>query len=139
MKVGFRTPSLKRSFKARTTGRVKRAIRRSYNPLYGKSGMGFIKNPKRSVYNKVYHKTTFGCGDVGRWVTKSSGRRRSRSTGGIFNIIIAVIILGYFFPVIFFIAGTIILAVLGGHIYNAIQKHKSQNPQDSQDSQSPQD
>lgn len=70
MKIGFRTPSLKRSIKARTTGRLKRSIKRSVNPLYGKKGMGFVKNPKRAVKNKIYRKTTFGLGDLFKWISK---------------------------------------------------------------------
>lgn len=64
MKFGMRTPSLKRSIKARTTGRMKRAAKRAINPTYGKNGMGLINDPKKSVYNKVYNKTTFGLDDV---------------------------------------------------------------------------
>ena len=64
MKFGVRKPSLKRSFKARTTGRAKRAIKKALIPGYGKKGMGWIRNPKRAVYNKVYHKTTVGIGDL---------------------------------------------------------------------------
>ncbi len=64
MKVGMRQPSLKRSLKARTTGKWKRQAKRAINPLYGKKGMGFIKNPKESVNNAVYHRTTFGIGDI---------------------------------------------------------------------------
>ena len=52
MKVGVRKPSIKKSIKARTTGRVKRSIKKSVNPLYGKKGMGLINNPKKAVYNK---------------------------------------------------------------------------------------
>ena len=59
MKLGMRKPSLKKSFKARTTGKAKRAIKSSINPLYGKKGMGWARNPKRAAYNKVYKKTTF--------------------------------------------------------------------------------
>ncbi len=58
MKFGYRKPSPKRSFSARTTGRIKRSVKRSVNPLYGKKGMGYINNPKKAVYNKVYNKTT---------------------------------------------------------------------------------
>jgi len=58
MKLGYRTPSLKKSVKARTTGRVKRAARSSYNPYYGKKGTGWVSNPKKAAYNKVYHQTT---------------------------------------------------------------------------------
>ena len=64
MKFGMRKPSLKKSFKARTTGRVKRSIKRSINPFYGKKGMGFVKDPVRSIKNKIYHKTTFGLMDL---------------------------------------------------------------------------
>lgn len=58
MKFGFRKPSWKKSFKAITTGRVKRAAKRTVNPLYGKKGIGAINDPKKAVYNKVYNKTS---------------------------------------------------------------------------------
>lgn len=56
MKV--RKPSLKKSISARTTGKLKRSVKKATNPLYGKKGMGFINNPKKAVYNAVYNKTT---------------------------------------------------------------------------------
>ena len=58
MKVGVRTPSIKKSISARTTGKVKRKFKRMTNPFYGKKGMGWIRNPKKAAYNKVYKKTT---------------------------------------------------------------------------------
>ena len=64
MKMGFRTPSPKRSFSARTTGKLKRTIKKATNPLYGKKGMGYINNPKKAIYNKVYNKTTVGVNQV---------------------------------------------------------------------------
>ena len=64
MKFGMRKPSIKKSFKARTTGRIKRSVKRSINPLYGKKGMGLINNPKKSVYNNFYKKTTVGLKDI---------------------------------------------------------------------------
>lgn len=64
MKFGLRTPSLKRSLKSRTTGRAKRAVKKALIPGYGKKGMGWIKNPKKAAYNKVYNKTSFGIGDL---------------------------------------------------------------------------
>ena len=60
----MRTPSLKRSFKARTTGRAKRAIKKAVIPGYGKKGVGWIKNPKKAAYNKVYNKTSFSIWDL---------------------------------------------------------------------------
>ncbi|MEV5724182.1 hypothetical protein AB0L32_07590, partial [Micrococcus luteus] len=38
MKIGLRKPSLKKSIKARTTGRAKRAIKRKVIPGYGCQG-----------------------------------------------------------------------------------------------------
>ncbi|MGQ4573335.1 hypothetical protein ACUIJP_04535 [Leuconostoc pseudomesenteroides] len=59
MKFGLRTPSLKRSISARTTGRAKRALKSAINPTYGKKGTGMVTHPVKSVENKVYHKTTW--------------------------------------------------------------------------------
>ena len=70
MKIGLRTPSLKKSFKARTTGKLKRKIKKTTNPFYGKKGLGYIKNPKHAIKNKIYHKTTFSLGDIFRWLSK---------------------------------------------------------------------
>ena len=64
MKFGLRTPSLKKSIKARTTGRIKREVKSAMNPLYGKKGMGWINNPKKAAYNKVYKKTSFSIFDL---------------------------------------------------------------------------
>ena len=64
MKFGMRKPSFKKSFKARTTGRAKRAVKRALIPGYGKKGMGWIKNPKKAAYNKAYNKTTFSITDL---------------------------------------------------------------------------
>lgn len=64
MKFGMRKPSLMKSVKARTTGKIKRKIKSSVNPLYGKKGIGLITNPKKAIYNKVYKKTTFSFFDL---------------------------------------------------------------------------
>ncbi len=70
MKIGFRTPSLSKSFKARTTGKLKRSIKRTINPLYGKKNIGLITNPKRSIYNRVYKRTTVGLLDIIKKILK---------------------------------------------------------------------
>lgn len=59
MKFGMRKPSIKKSIAARTTGRAKRAVKRALIPGYGKKGSGWIKNPKKAAYNKIYNKTSF--------------------------------------------------------------------------------
>ncbi len=64
MKFGFRTPSLKKMVKASTTGRVKRAMKKSINPIYSKKGIGFVTKPKKAVYNRIYKKTSFGLKDI---------------------------------------------------------------------------
>ena len=58
MKYGMRTPNINKRISARTTGKIKRIVNKVVNPLYGKKGMGFINNPSKAVYNKVYNKTT---------------------------------------------------------------------------------
>ena len=57
MKFGFRTPSLKKTFKARTTGALNRKVKSAVNPLYGKQGMGVL-HPERAIKSKIYKKTT---------------------------------------------------------------------------------
>lgn len=54
MKVGMRKPSIKKSISARTTGKAKRKFKKAVIPGYGQKGTGFIKNPKKAMYNKVY-------------------------------------------------------------------------------------
>lgn len=88
MKVGMRKPSLKKSFKARTTGKVKRQIKRSINPMYGKKGMGWVNNPKKAAYNKIYNKTTFGVNDIVRAASsnsKSNNRKTYNESNNISN------------------------------------------------------
>ena len=68
MKVGLRKPSIKKSIKARTTGKLKRKIKKTVNPFYGKKGMGYIKNPKRAIKNKIYRKTTFSWNNKKVWI-----------------------------------------------------------------------
>lgn len=57
MKIGVRKPSVKKSFKARTTAKWKRELKSTVIPWYGKKGAGWL-HPKRKIYNKVYSKTT---------------------------------------------------------------------------------
>lgn len=64
MKIGFRTPSFKKSFKARTTSKYKRQLKSAIDPTYGKKGVGWFKNPKKALYNKIYNKTTRSIFDI---------------------------------------------------------------------------
>lgn len=58
MKIGPRKPNLKKRVRARTTAKWKRKIKGTINPFYGKKGMGWLRNPKKAMYNKVYNKTS---------------------------------------------------------------------------------
>ena len=64
MKFGLRKPSLKRSLRARTTGRAKRSGKKALIPGYGKKGVGWRQNPRKAAYNKVYNKTSFSIWDI---------------------------------------------------------------------------
>lgn len=64
MKMGIRKPSIKRSLKARTTGKAKRAMKKAVSLGYGKKGAGWVKNPKKAAYNKIYNKTSFSLLDL---------------------------------------------------------------------------
>lgn len=58
VKIGYRKPSPKKSFSARTTGKGKRTIKASIDPTYGKKGTGCIKDPNRAAHNRVYNKSS---------------------------------------------------------------------------------
>lgn len=64
MKYGVRKPNIKRSVKARTTGKMKRQVKKAVNPLYGKKGMGVINNPKKAAYNAIYNQTTVSASEI---------------------------------------------------------------------------
>ena len=58
MKFGFRIPSLTKRIAARTS--VKRIIRHNLG-FKAPRGMGWITDPKKALYNRVYNKTSLGC------------------------------------------------------------------------------
>ena len=58
MKVGFRIPSLKKRIAVRTS--MKRYVRHSLG-LKAPRGWGWLTNPKKAAYNRVYNRTTVGC------------------------------------------------------------------------------
>ena len=58
MKFGFRTPSLRKRIAARTS--IKRVIRHNLG-LKAPRGWGWLNNPRKAAYNRVYNRTSFGC------------------------------------------------------------------------------
>lgn len=90
MKYGIRKPSMNKRISARTKGRATRAIKKATIPGYGQKGTGWIKDPKRAAYNKVYNKTS---------------RSISTVEAAIFSIIwiIAIILMAVVFFILFVI------------------------------------
>ena len=58
MKIGFRIPSITKRIAARTSW--KRVVRHNMG-FKAPRGMGWLTNPKKYMYNKVYNKTSRGC------------------------------------------------------------------------------
>ncbi len=58
VRVGFRRPSLKKRVAARTSW--KRYARHSLG-LKAPRGRGWVTNPRRAAYNRIYRRTTWGC------------------------------------------------------------------------------
>jgi hypothetical protein len=58
MRIGFRIPSLAKRIAARTS--IKRFVRHSLR-VKAPRGLGWITNPKRALYNRIYSRTTRGC------------------------------------------------------------------------------
>src|SRR5438477_6263965 len=61
MKFGFRVPSLRKRIAARTS--LKRYVRNSLG-LKAPRGWGWLTNPHKALYNRVYRRTTFGVEDL---------------------------------------------------------------------------
>jgi hypothetical protein len=59
MKFGFRTPSLTRRIAARTSW--KRVVRHNLG-LKAPRGYGWLTNPRKAAYNRIYNRTTVGLG-----------------------------------------------------------------------------
>ena len=58
MKFGIRTPSIRKRIAARTS--FKRYVRHSLG-FKAPRGWGWLTNPRRAAYNRVYNRTTVGC------------------------------------------------------------------------------
>jgi hypothetical protein len=59
MKFGLRVPSLRKRIAARTSWR--RVVRHSLG-VKAPRGWGWLTNPRRAAYNRIYNRTTIGFG-----------------------------------------------------------------------------
>ena len=58
VRFGFRVPSIKKRLSARTS--LKRAVRHRLG-LKAPRGWGWLTNPRKAAYNRIYSRTTRGC------------------------------------------------------------------------------
>ena len=58
MKFGIRTPSLTKRIAARTSW--ERYLRQNLG-LKAPRGLGWLTNPRKAAYNRVYNRTSVGC------------------------------------------------------------------------------
>ena len=68
MRFGFRRPSWKKRLAARTS--VKRVVRHSLG-LKAPRGWGWVTNPRKALYNRIYRRTTFGVEDLLKTQTRA--------------------------------------------------------------------
>ena len=58
VRFGFRVPSLRKRISARTS--LKRYVRNNLG-LKAPRGWGWLTNPRKAAYNRIYSRTTRGC------------------------------------------------------------------------------
>lgn len=75
MKFGIRKPSLRRRIAARTSW--KRAVRHSLG-LKAPRGWGWLTNPKKAAYNRLYNRTSIS---IDRLLKTGKRRSRKRTPG----------------------------------------------------------
>ena len=91
MKFGPRIPNLTKKFAARTS--IKRYLRHS-SGLKMPRGTGFVTNPKRALYNKVYNKTSFNIGIPHLPVNETKSDNTSSTS------LLKLVLIFFFFPVV---------------------------------------
>lgn len=67
MKIGLRKPSINKMIGSRIS--AKRYMRNNLG-LKVPRGWGWVTNPKKYTYNKIYHKTTFSIFDLFKFIGK---------------------------------------------------------------------
>ena len=96
MKFGIRIPSLKRRIAARTS--IKRHLRHSVG-LKMPSGTGWIFNPKKWLYNKIYNKVTIS---PEKLVAKATNTKQKTITKNIHDAVSAIMLGGIALTIVSF-------------------------------------
>ena len=81
MKIGFRVPSLTKRIAARTSW--KRVVRHNLG-LKAPRGWGWLTNPKKAAYNRIYNRTTID-------LFKSGSSRKS--SGCLLMVVLVVLVI----------------------------------------------
>ena len=90
MKYGFRRPSLRGRFAARTS--IKRGVAHSLG-IKMPRGLGAVRNPRKALYNRIYYRTTI---NPSRLLTGRPHRRRSTgSSAGVGFWLIVLIVIAF--------------------------------------------
>jgi hypothetical protein len=85
MKFGIRKPSRKKRMAARTS--LKRYVRHKLG-LKAPSGMGWVTNPKKDAYNRLYNRTTFGI----EGLAPGTRRRKTPRPGSVGTLLLGILI-----------------------------------------------
>lgn len=92
MKFGFRTPSLKKRIAARTSW--KRVVRHSLG-IKAPRGWGWLTNPKKAAYNRVYSRTTVDpvkfIANVAKPSSGKAVKSKSGSAGGVAFLLLILV------------------------------------------------
>jgi hypothetical protein len=111
MKFGFRTPSLKKRIAARTSW--KRYVRHNLG-VKAPRGWGWLTNPKKAAYNRIYNRTTvdpvkliLGGGRSKRAAVSPVARRRTRRSKRAVTAPVALLVIGVVIYIGYIINGSV--------------------------------
>lgn len=89
MRFGPRRPSFRKRLAARTSW--KRYVRHSLG-VKAPRGMGWLTNPRKAAYNRIYSRTTFDLFKAPRFGSRARGGRQAAVGGGRALVVIFVVI-----------------------------------------------
>jgi hypothetical protein len=91
MKFGMRMPSLKGRISARTSW--KRYVRHSMG-VKAPRGWGWLTNPKKALYNRIYNRTTFSIDSLFKGVGRGRKAGAGKKGPGVGCLAVVIIVLG---------------------------------------------
>lgn len=79
MKLFTRKISVKKALTSKFISSPKRKVKKALIPGYGKKGTGMLKDPKKTLYNKVYNAATVDSRKIGK-IEKNTSSNQSESS-----------------------------------------------------------